>query len=674
MRKIVNLVFILLSVTVFAQKDSIRFKAVVKTYTDHLVIRWAPKFPRDYYLLTRTGIVVQKQVGASPYQTIKSMVPEKTENWAKDLDPGNRYAQLASGCFDNLNNLFTQPESNVYKAMENSKTADFLYANLLLSADLYPRLAELLALRFEDQAVENNESYNYKIFAASQGYYTDTIYIRVLFKNHVPEEPSPWLNVISKEKQAEFIWNANPKYSAYFIEKFDAKAKSFKPLNTHALLVPGGGQTTKTMRYSDSFSRNYKPVDYRIYGVDAFGDPSPYSNVVAAMGIDQTPPPMPGMMRLKRLNDTTVRISWNRINAENGERSLSLGLNHFTEGEFTSLTPDGLPLSDTVFIYKGNSQYSDLHFALYVYDSAGNSSYSKAYVQLPDKKAPSTPKGLKAQVNKQGVVTLNWEWNAENDFDGYLVYSAMDSTAEFSGLVNRPMMDTCFRDTLSLKMLNSKVYYRVVAVDKYFNKSKPTSIATILRPDTLRPVSPVFTSYLCTDTSIHLSWVPSSSVDVKLQYLLKTNIKTKKVQRIDLSKVDSMYTDRNVVPETYYRYTLIAEDENQNQSIPGNPLDLKAYKKLYKDPIKIIVAKYKPTEKTVELTWRYDQKNIKAYDIYRGTSMDRVSFYASTNHALLTFNDNGISPGKTYYYSVKARFTDGTLTILSQAVSVVVSE
>jgi chitodextrinase len=54
--------------------------------------------------------------------------------------------------------------------------------------------------------------------------------------------------------------------------------------------------------------------------------------------------------------------------------------------------------------------------------------------------------------------------------------------------------------------------------------------------------------------------------------------------------------------------------------------------------------------------------------------MDQVSFYTSTGKPELKFTDKKIVPNTTYYYAVKARFTDGTMTILSQSVEVTTTE
>jgi hypothetical protein len=656
-------------------QDTLNLKAQARVYNDSIVLKWAPKTAKQFYLFLNNKVVVQHRTENSAYTTIANLTPQKIENWNQYLNNKNTHAQMAAGCVSNIQKIFTTKELILEKQIENSKTAQFLYANLLLSSDFNQQIGNILAMRYTHKNFVKEQYNYYKIFVEdSKNLVTDTVFIAIFPSPAFKADTLPPPNFQPKEKSIVLAWPANTKYSGYFIEKSAMGKNNFKVLNATPLLVPGLKSGIREIIITDSVPANYVYYEYRIYAVDAFGNSTQKSPVTYGYAKDLTPPLPPPPIRFTRLNDTTLRLAWTRINRLDNEYQLGISINHESEGLFTPLTPDGLPLTDTSFIYVGSSQNRNCYFALSLYDSAGNSSFTKGFYQLPDRKPPATPKNAKAVVDKKGVVTITWDMNMEDDFKGYLIYSANDTNAEFSGIVNRPQIDTFYKDKLSLKMLNPKVYYRIVAVDRNFNKSPATKNIVVLRPDTLRPVAPVFKSYLCTDTSINLVWAPSSSYDVAKQYLVKTNIKTKKSETIPLNLYDTVYNDKAVTPELYYRYAIYAEDENKNTSLTGNVLDLKTYKKLYRAPIKIVVAKYNKSQKQVDLTWRCDEKVVKSFEIYKGKSMDQVSFYTSTGKPELKFTDKKIVPNTTYYYAVKARFTDGTMTILSQSVEVTTTE
>ncbi len=671
--KNIQLLILALSALVFQTKaqDTLHLKAQARAYSDSFVLKWAPGDAKQFFLFLKNKVVVQHRTENSSYSTLTTLQPEKLENWSKYLSNTNTNAQMAAGCVSSIQTIYTNKQPILEKQIESSNTAQFLYANFLLSCDFNQQIGNVMAMRFSHKNFAKMEMNYYKIYLEnSRNLITDTVFISIYpVAGFEPDSlAKPFFK--SNEKSINFNWKANTKYSGYFIERSPLGKNSFKQLNDKPLLVPNKKSGIKDIIFTDSVPANYVFYEYRIYAIDAFGDKTHYSPITYAFAKDLTPPLPPPPLRFTRLNDTTLRIAWNRIKRMDNEYELGLSINHESEGLYTTLTPTPLKLTDTSFIYVGSSQNRNCYFALSVYDSAGNSSYTKGFYQLPDKKAPATPKNAKAIVDKKGVVTLSWDMNMEDDFNGYLIYSANDTNAEFSGIVNRPQADTFYKDKLSLKMLNPKVYYRVVAVDKNFNKSPATRNIMVQRPDTLRPVSPVFKSYLCSDTAIELHWVPSSSFDVAKQYLIKTNLKTKKAETIALNNQDTFFRDKDISSELYYRYALFAEDENKNTSLPGQALDLKTYKKLYKDPIKILVAKYNPDKKMVELSWNYSAKNIKSFAIYKGSSMDAVSYYANTEKPISTFKDQKVVSGKTYYYAIKAFFTDGTMTLLSQSIEV----
>jgi len=658
-----------------AQSDTMNLKAQARVYKDSIVLKWAPGDAKQFYLFSKNKVIIQHRTENTAYTNLTTLQPEKLENWSKYLSNKNTHAQMAAGCVSNIQTIFTTKETLIEKQIESSRNAQFLYANLLLASDFNQQIGNVLAMRFSHKQFAKMEMNYYKIYLEnSKNLVTDTVFISVYPSSAFEPDSIAQPMFKSNEKSINFKWSANIKYSGYFMERSPMGKNTFKLLNEKPLLVPNIKSGIKEMIYTDSVPANYVYYEYRIYAIDAFGNKTHYSPVTYAYAKDLTPPLAPPPLRFKRLNDTTLRISWDKIKRLDNEYELGLSINHESEGLFTSLTPKPLPLTDTVFIYVGSSQKRNCYFALSVYDSAGNSSYTKGFYQLPDRKAPVTPKNAKAIVDKKGVVTLTWDMNMEDDFAGYLIYSANDTMAEFSGIVNRPQADTFYKDQLSLKMLNPKVYYRIVAVDKNNNRSASTRNISVQRPDTLRPVSPVFKSYLCSDSAIELHWVPSSSYDVAKHFLIKTNLKTKKSETIALNNRDTFYSDKEVTSEQYYRYSLFAEDENKNISLTGNNLELKTYKNLYKDPIKILVAKHNPDKKQIELNWSYDAKNIKFYSIYKGTSMDAVSFYSNTGNADNLFKDLKIAKGKKYYYAVKAHFNDGTMTRLSQSVEVEVAE
>ncbi len=73
------------------------------------------------------------------------------------------------------------------------------------------------------------------------------------------------------------------------------------------------------------------------------------------------------------------------------------------------------------------------------------------------------------------------------DIRGFNVFYSNKPDHEFSLLTKTPLTDTVFRDTISLKTLTKKIYYKVVAVDYNSNYSKFSQILELKRPDVVPP-------------------------------------------------------------------------------------------------------------------------------------------------------------------------------------------
>ncbi len=113
------------------------------------------------------------------------------------------------------------------------------------------------------------------------------------------------------------------------------------------------------------------------------------------------------------------------------------------------------------------------YFTITAIGKQGNSRTSyPVLVQPVDSIPPVKPVGLEGKVDSLGVVTLKWKANIEPDMLGYRVFKGNNKNEEYSQITVKPHVATTFYDSVSVKSLNNKVYYKIVAVDKRFNMSK----------------------------------------------------------------------------------------------------------------------------------------------------------------------------------------------------------
>ena len=90
-------------------------------------------------------------------------------------------------------------------------------------------------------------------------------------------------------------------------------------------------------------------------------------------------------------------------------------------------------------------------------------------VQPVDSIPPSKPIGLEGVIDSLGTVKLKWKPNQEKDLKGYRILKANAAGEEFVDIYHKSYIGNTYKDSVSLKMTNSKVYYRIAAEDMRFN-------------------------------------------------------------------------------------------------------------------------------------------------------------------------------------------------------------
>lgn len=655
----------------FSQSDTIYLAGQSRYYRDSVVLRWNAVNASSFAGLLRSSVMIEKQnQEGDAWIKAGSKEAVQLEKWNVTGSEKNQQLLLAAASIQQIQKLTSTPTNDPEEAMKREEDLKFLWMNASLAADLNPRVATLCNLRFTDKNPGKEFPMTYRVYSSSPGFISDTIYFTLSGVQHAKDSLNKPM-AIEKERLVEIRWSADKKYSGYYIEKSPKGKNSFVQLNRGPLVIPGNQGENPLLFFNDSVS-NYQPADYRIYGIDMFGDKTHYSPLLTAQGRDKTPPPPITGFKVKENPDKTIKLTWDRPEPENGEKGIAIGYKHTSDASYQPAEKRLIPLNQISYTFKTFPNQSDYFFALQIFDTAGNSSISEAFYQMIDNVPPAKPSGLKAVVDKKGIVKITWNWNNEPDLDGYLVYFSNSPKTEFSGIVNRPYYDTVFYDTLSLKMLNRDVYYHIRAADKRFNLSEKSEIVKVLRPDTLPPVTPVIKNYFVTDSTIQLNWIPSSSKDVVTHRLHRKHVKSGKISITPLKVTDTVYHDRNLISEDKYEYYLTAEDDSKNVSPPSNTVSLNTYKNFYKPAVSIVYVQYDSLKKHVVFEWNYNMKNVKKVVIFKGPSIDKVSRLPDAIPGnSLSFTDNRIKKGPVFY-AVKMYLQDGTETRLSVPVGVVI--
>lgn len=645
------------------QTDSLFLRGDVRNYRDSIVFRWNVTGGLDYILLSESEIEIQKKVSGK-YERIGLMKPLDAESWGESI-PRHEIEELqANAALFTLKKLANEKNTDLFGTLRNQESINMLWANLSLQADLSPHLAKKLNLRYTHLPSNTGEEMKYRLFVRTDRALSDTLYYNLGGEIN-QKNPLHGFSAVGKESKVALNWVAEPKYSAYFVLK--SGIDNWKPvtLNESALLVPA--DANKTMYYSDSV-RNYRKADYSIMAIDLFGDTSYSRQISRSWGVDQTPPEPPFDMKITERKDKTLKIQWKVSDPVGDEAGFKLGVKYDRNDLYRLLSDTIYPYSQRELIVPMDTTASDFYFRLNLYDTAGNYSFGQAYHLREDHSAPAKPQGLTASVDSNGIVHLRWQHNSESDLDGYLIYFGNSLSQEISGIVNKPIRTNYYYDTLSLGLLNRKVYYTIEAVDRNFNRSGTCAPVAVLRPDTIRPVRPQIASYQSGDGVIRLKWNASSSFDVASHVVHRVDLSDRKSKKITADPgID--FLDSDVVPGKNYAYTIRATDSSGNRSDPSNEVVVGLPKLHYRAAVKVLMVEFDSVRGNVVLNWEYPDRDIDRITIYRGTKRDILSELPSTsNHIFGTTIDQNVVRGMTYFYAIKLYFTDGTETRMSPTV------
>ena len=170
-------------------------------------------------------------------------------------------------------------------------------------------------------------------------------------------------------------------------------------------------------------------------------------------------------------SNNSVSLDWN----DNPESNVTYSVyRSTTSGSYGSALTNGLASSD--FVDSTAINYTTYYYAVTAADTNSNESAQSAEVSaMPldpaDTTPPAAPTGLAATAGS-GIITLDWNQNAEADLAGYSVYRTTTSGSYGSALTNG-LTVTNFVDTSVVN--GTMYYYEITASDFNSNESLKSS-------------------------------------------------------------------------------------------------------------------------------------------------------------------------------------------------------
>ncbi len=540
---------------------------VSKHYGDSIVLRWAPVNAEYWYnQLHQPCLVSRREVSPNPgkYQVISDSIRLMSETALEPFAVSHPDHPLLIVLFNNAyrdweNSLY---DGNIANMMDAASNFNNRWALSLFAADRDPVVANAAGMRFVDKSVKKGVTYAYKVHIPGTYMASDNKIVHPNIRKFTPMIYQGFQRDSSLVIQWQKLMH-DAHFTAYYIERSEDN-KTFKRLNDIPYVQAFSNEPqlqSSFYTYTDRVA-NGKTYQYRIIGLDAFGDESKPSGSVALKAKDLEPPAKPIVEITVDSLKKGVVISWTHEHPEDVKNYRVT----FSEGGSDPIAASDVLSADTRSFFHQPADFNGMgKYKVACTDANGNVRVSdESLIRIPDFYPPSAPDSLGATTDSTGLIRVRWAEASEKDIIGYFVYAADGDERHYHRLTPKLYPFRQFTDTVDVYSLTEKRYYTVIAVDDAMNYSAYSDTLEVERPDVMPPSPAWIQSYTVTDTSILLQMVQSSSSDVIKHIILRKSAGEEPWKALDTIidwPLDNNYIDTSTTGGQTYIYTLLAYDE-----------------------------------------------------------------------------------------------------------------
>ncbi|WP_123922038.1 fibronectin type III domain-containing protein [Flavobacterium sp. LM4] len=633
---------------------------------DKILIRWAVNSPAEWqkankkgFVITRSTVFRDGKILPKPEKillTPKPLLPEPLDFWLDLVQKDNNAAIIAQSIYGESFEITSAKEGDLSKIVNMADELDQRYTFALYAADMSFTGAVKAGWGFVDTNVKANEVYAYQVSVFESPKVKESSYMIGLKDYSILPAPTDFI-AVPDDKKVLLSWDYETFkriYTSYMVEK-SSDGINFSPIATTPLvnLNDKDEHPSKTMYYIDTLSVNDKIYQYRLYGITSFGEKGEITKPITATG-------MAAIVTAARLTDYNI-INSNEVNLEWEYPAASEG---FIQGYEINLADNDqgpykvvskiIPPSERKLNYKENL-YPSNYFTISVVGKNNQRLTSQSMLVQPvDSIPPAKPIGLEGVIDSLGVVKLKWKPNQEKDLRGYRILKANNVDEEFVDIYHQSYVGNDYKDSVSLKMTNSKVYYRIAAEDMRFNISDPSDVLVLDKPDKIPPAAPIFKDYDNKDGKVHLKWIRSYSEDVA-GYSLRRREKGQE-KWLEIKQINDTiqeFTDDRVENKKTYQYAILAKDKsNLWSSLDHSVITVQV---LDFTPVKIITFLQGVPDrenKKIILTWSYTKNKgkIKGLSIYKNVKGLPPTLWRELNGDVFTLEDKNLKINMEYEY------------------------
>lgn len=622
-------------------------------------LRWTPTSSRAWlhgrnygYVIERYTVMLNnkwqddaKKIVLNP--SLKVTPLAQWEEYALKSD----YAAVIAQAFYGEDFELNTTANDVGSIINRSSELDQRFATSAFMAEYDYKAAELAGWAYTDNTIKKDEKYVYRIIIdrpIKQVGDTAAVFIGFADKEELLKPME--LNARWGDKSVMLTWNyelRSREYHSYHVERKSVEdGNQFRRISELPITVLNADM--KEAFYIDTLKNNEIEYSYRIIGLTSFGEEGPASDIVVGKG-EKKVECIPQIYAGEFISDTSAEIFW-EFECEEIDLVDKLQLTRADkiEGEYSILIESIDKKNKSLKFDVDNSSY--LKLSAINKDSSKVTSYS-FQLQKIDSIPPAIPTGLAVKIDTAGVAHMTWDTNTEEDLRGYRILRSFSKGNEKSVLTSDFIKNNFYTDTLSLNLLNEKVYYSLTALDMRYNESEPCAEVVALKPNNSTPFMPRFLDHRVEVGEVSLEWVVDS-LDTNLTYKLEriaTDTLLSEVLYIGDYKI-SKFTDSPEVSGAY-DYSVSITNAYGKQSKMLVPLHLFVKVDRENNKVSRLNAYLNEKEGYVELSWK-KHPNAVIYRIYKSEDDQAMTLWKEFDSNTNRVVDEHLSPNTKYTYTI----------------------
>lgn len=684
-KSIYIILYLLFPIATMAQKASTKNQPAIRiigradSTGKKIYLRWAATSPQVWkinnqygYTLERYTVLRDKQMLDVPERkviTLKPFKPQPLVAWEALATKDSNAAVIAQALYG-TDFQVSISEKGTAKIMAQSQELMQRFSFSLYAADNSFEGSLMAGWGYVDTDIKANEKYLYRIkTAAPQNVLkTDSTGIFISSADYEPLPPVQEIVPQFGNHGVLLSWDmqmVSRFYASYYVERSDDGGVRFKRINRSPVSnFDDKTQQPTRMYFTDSLPENGKEYQYRVKGLNPFGQTGPASQIIKGTGKEMLAT-VPSIRNAFVNKNGLLEINWTFDEKAN---DLIKGFVLLRAGKATG---SYAAFSDTLNAILRHAELkkelnASNYFIIAAVAKEGESSTSfPVLVQPIDSMPPDVPVDLKAIIDTNGVVTLSWKKNIESDLMGYKVFRSQKKDEEPVPLIDSFIWANTFKDTLSLKLLNKKVYYAVSALDERFNQSKKCALVEVKKPSKIPPSPAVITKFNVEGDKITLHWINSMDEDIVSHSLYRRQEKDSSfaiVQTFEKRTVDS-FTDAGLKASTKYYYYIQAKNEdgvttNSEQLLVSTTSSISS-----KDmQINKLFAFSEADKRRIEVTWDDKLDSVVEYNVYKAINGKPLTLFKVIQVQQKGLYDTEVSINTEYQYAVVAVLKSGAFS------------